>query len=185
MSLRRSLNLVLLVLALGASRCSIYRRYQASKPEVIKQTEAMLSEAGFSKIAIDTSDSASLASNLPPRELRSYPADGGYVYWYYDPDVCGCVFEGRQDTFDRYQMLMRQQHDTVEYAAESQEGEIASLNALNQMYFPPPMLWYGVGIYGGFHSQGGGGGHILGGGGGHHGGGHHGGGGGGHIGHGH
>src|SRR5216683_2542672 len=132
------------------------------------------------------------AANLPTYELRQYPASSGSVYWYYDPDNCSCVFEGDQPAFSSYQMAQQQQHDIAEYASESQDEEVASLNALNGRMFPLPILWlrYG-GFYGGSFKgggsghHGGGGRHTGGGGGGGHGGGGHGGGGGGHGGGGH
>jgi hypothetical protein len=150
----------------------------------------MLSDAGFHTIQIDTSDQAGLAANLPPYELRSYPASIGSVFWYYDPKICSCVYEGHQAEFDSYVMVSRQQRDTTEYAAESKEQEVASLNALSGTKFPPPIFFIGGfgGISGGLPSGGGGGrgsgggGHGVGGG---HGGGRHGGGGGGHGGGGH
>ncbi len=171
--LRRRFFLALLS-ALIASSCWAYRRYEASRPETIAQTESMLSDAGFRTIQIDTSEQVGLAANLPPYELRSYPASSGSVFWYYDPKTCSCVYEGHQGEFDRYQMLVRQQHDTTEYAAESEQQEVASLNALNGGMFPPP-IWIG-GFAGGGHFIGGGHGSGGGGGGGHghgHGHGHH------------
>jgi hypothetical protein len=139
----------------------------------------MLVDAGFQKIVIDPSDTDSLASHLTPYELRSYPASGGQVIWYYDPDQCTCVFEGSQDACDRYQMLVRQQSDLAQYAAQSEDQEIVSLNAMNGTMFPPPIFWIGGssergrrggrgGGHGGGHGAGGHGGH----GGGGHGGGH-------------
>jgi hypothetical protein len=188
--LRRRFFVALLV-ALIASGCAAYRRYQASRPETIRQTESMLSDAGFHSIQIDTSDQAGLADNLPPYELRSYPASSGSVFWYYDPKTCSCVYEGHQAEYDSYLMMARQQRDTADYAAESQEQEVASLNALNGAMFPPPVFFFGgfEGIRGVLPSGGGGGrggsgggGHGAGGGrgGGGHGGGGFGGGGGGH-----
>jgi len=150
-----------------ASGCSTYKHYQASKPENVQKTEAMLTDADFHKIQIDNSSSeqAGLAANLPTYELRQYPASSGSVYWYYDPDNCSCVFEGDQPAFSSYQMAQQQQHDIAEYASESQDEEVASLNALNGRMFPLPILWL---RYGGFY-----GGSFKGGGSGHHGGGGH------------
>ena len=62
---------------------------------------------------------------------------------YYDPDVCSCVYEGHQNEFERYQMAMRQETDTAQYAAESGDQEVASLNALNGAMFPPLIFWVG------------------------------------------
>src|ERR1700674_4884375 len=83
---------VVLLSALIAPSCSAYRRYEASRPETVRETESMLSDAGFHTIQIDTSDQAGLAANLPPFELRSYPTSSGSVFWYYDPKICGCVY---------------------------------------------------------------------------------------------
>ena len=83
-----------LLTMLACPACSTYQRYEASRPANIRQTEAMLSDAGFAVVRIDTADQAGLAANLPPHELRSYDIESGTVYWYYDPDVCGCVYEG-------------------------------------------------------------------------------------------
>jgi len=165
--------------AFAASGCSLYRRYQASKPANVRQTESMLADAGFQKIVVDPWDPDGLASHLTPYELRSYPASGGQVIWYYDPDQCSCVFEGGQDAGGRYQMLVRQQSELAQYAAESQDQEIASLNAMNGTMFPPPIFWIRgsseggrSGGRGGEHSGGHGGGHGGGSRGGGHGGGH-------------
>jgi len=165
--LRQKRFIVMVLSALIASGCAAYRHYEASRPETIRKTEAMLSDAGFIAIKIDTSDKVGLVQDLPPYEIRNYKAQSGAVYWYYDPDVCSCVYEGHQNEFDRYQMAVRQQNDTEQYAAESEDQEVASLNALNGMFFPPPLIWVG-----GFAP----GPHIGGGHGGSHGGGYNGGG---------
>jgi hypothetical protein len=135
--------IVAVLLALIMPGCALYRQYEASRPEAVQKTEAMLSDAGFTTIKLDTDDKVGLVEDLPPDEIRSYAAQSGTVYWYYDPDVCTCVYEGHQKEFDRYQMALRQQNDTAQYAAESQDQEIASLNALNGTFFPPPMFWVG------------------------------------------
>jgi hypothetical protein len=175
-SLPQKLFIVAVLLALIVPGCSLYRDYEASRPEAVQKTEAMLSDAGFTTIKLDTSDKVGLVENLPPYEIRSYAVQSGKVYWYYDPDVCSCVYEGHQNEFDRYQMAVRQQNDTAQYAAESGDQEVASLNALNGTFFPPPLIWIGgfnpgpfIGGHGGGHGGGGhgGGGH------GHHGGPHH------------
>ena len=174
---------IVVLLALIVSSCALYRRYEASKPETVRKTEAMLSDAGFTKIKVETDDQGGLVEDLPPNEIRKYSAQSGAVYWYYDPDICVCVYEGHQGDYDRYQVAQRQESDTAQYAEQSDDEQVASLNALNGTFFPPPIFWIG-----GFapvpHFGGGGGGGHGGGHGGHFGGGH-GGGGGGHGGGGH
>jgi hypothetical protein len=83
------------------------------------------------------------------------------------------AYEGHQGDYDRYQMAQRQESDTAQYAAQSNDEQVASLNALNGGFFPPPIFWIG-GFAPAPHF--GGGGHFGGGhggvGGGHGGGGH-------------
>ena len=169
--------IVAILLVLIGSGCSLYRHYEASKPENVRKTEAILSDAGFTTIKIDTDDKVGLVEDLPPYEIRSYAVQSGTVYWYYDPDICSCVYEGHQGEYDRYQMAQRQESDTAQYAAQSDDQQVASLNALNGTFFPPPIFWiggfappphFGGGGRGGGH----GGGHGFGSG---HGGGNHGG----------
>ena len=145
----------------------------------------MLTDAGFRPIYIDTSDQASAARRLPPFQLRAYDIQSGKVFWYYDPEYCACVYEGDQAAFDRYDQILRQQNDIAEYT-DSEDEQVASLNALNFAMFPAPLYWYGGGWGGlgwlgggwigggrgggGHHHAGGGGGGGRGGGGGHGGG---------------
>ena len=159
MLLLRTRLLVAILAAMIASSCSLYRSYQASKPENIRLTESMLTDAGFQTIKIDTSEQIGLAEDLEPYDLRKYAAGSGPVFWYYDPKICSCVYEGHQGDYDRYEMALRSQNDTAQYAAESEQEEVASLNAINGGFFPPPIIvfgGFGAG-FGGHH--GGNGGH--------------------------
>jgi hypothetical protein len=162
--------IVAMLSALIVSGCAATHRYEASRPEEINKTGAMLSTAGFKTIEIDTSEQVGLAKHLPLHELRSYHAQSGTVYWYYDPNICSCVYEGHQDEFDRYEMVVRQRNDIAQYAAESKDEEVAALYSLNPTIFPPPIFWVGgdAGARGGGHGGSHGGMH----GGGHGGGGH-------------
>ena len=142
--------------------CAASRRYEASRPEKVEITEAMLSEAGFRTIKVDPSENVGLVSDLAPHEIGTYDAVSGTVYWYYDPRICSCVYKGRQDEFDDYQMLVTQQNDTAQYVADSDDTEISSLYTLNPTYLPPPAFWGGghAGDHAGTHGRGqGGGGH--------------------------
>jgi hypothetical protein len=106
-------------LALIASGCSLYRRYEASKPDAVRKTEAMLSDAGPTTIKLDTNDKVGLVEDLPPHQIRSYAAQSGTVYWYYDPDICECVYEGHQSEFDRYQMASQHRVSSAARDAKS------------------------------------------------------------------
>src|ERR1700674_3970377 len=61
--LLRTRLLLAILPALVASSCSLYRSYQASTPEAIRQTESMLSDAGFRTIKVDTSEQIGLAED--------------------------------------------------------------------------------------------------------------------------
>lgn len=182
-SLPWKILMVATVLTLLGSGCAAYRAYEASKPETVRKTEAALSDAGFTTIKLDNEDKEGLVEDLPPHEIRSYGAQSGPVYWYYDPDICACVYEGHEAEFDRYQVALEHQNDVAQYTAESSDQQVASLNALNGGFFPPPIFWVGGfapiphfdggGRHFGGHGGGGGGFRGVGGGG-------HGGGGGGH-----
>jgi hypothetical protein len=147
MTLLAMLFFTMMFLAAG---CSSVQRRQDSKPDNVRQTEAMLSDADFLRINLDSSDEDPLARQLSPYELRSYPGPDGTVYWYYDPRVCACVFEGNDEAYDRYLVDQRQEHDIAQYAAESKEQEVASLNGLNTMMYPAGLFGYGSisGLYG-------------------------------------
>ena len=165
----QKLLVLAVLLALILPGCAVYRSYEASKPETVRKTEAMLSDAGFTTIKVDSDEKGGLVEDLPAYEIRSYKAQSGAVYWYYDPKICSCVYEGHQGDYDRYQMAQRQESDTAQYAAQSDDSQVASLNALNGAFFPPPIIWIG-GIAPGPHFGGGGGGGFHGGHGGHGGG---------------
>ena len=169
------------------SSCSLYRDYQLTRPANILETEAKLEQAGFHHIAIETPAQNGAVMDLPLYRLNHYQSANGSVYWYADPKVCSCLYEGDQSAFNRYSGLIQQEEDIASYVNESNQDQIASLGAFGES-FPAPYFWGGWPVFvpSGGHGGGGGGG---GGGpfghpGGHHGGGGHGGHGGGHGGHG-
>jgi len=166
------------------SCCSLYKDYQSSRPANILETEAKLEQAGFHRVAIETPTQNGAVMDLPLYRLNRYRSSTGSVYWYAEPRICSCLYEGDQIAFDRYTGLIQQEQDLATYTSESDPDQIASLGAFGNS-FPAPFLWGGwpaVTYYRGY----GGGGHGGGGGGPHwgHPGGHHGGHGGGHGGHG-
>jgi len=164
------------------SSCSLYRDYQLTRPANILETEAKLEQAGFHHIAIETPAQNGAVMDLPLYRLNHYQSANGSVYWYADPKLCSCLYEGDQTAFNRYSGLIQQEEDIASYVNESNQDQIAPLGVFGES-FPPPFYGWPTAIY--FQSHGGGG-HGGGGGGGggphwgHPGGGHHGGHGGGH-----
>lgn len=186
---------VIYICATLAASCSAYRDYEAKQPANVWKMESMLNDAGFRRVWISTPAQHSAVDELPLYRLNRYQAASGSVYWYADPDYCGCLFEGDQAVYDRYAMLMQQDRDTAAYVDQRDEEQLAMLGPFGYA-FPPPLILGGwpvafpVGGGGGGRHRGGrhpilprgGGGHVVGrggggssgggGGGGHHGGGH-------------
>jgi hypothetical protein len=166
---------IFLVAAMVSSlaSCSLYRNYQSSRPANILETEAKLEQAGFHRVAIETPVQNGAVMELPLDHLNRYQSASGSVYWYADPRICSCLYEGDQSAFDLYSGPIQQEQDLARYANESDPDQIASLGAFGNS-FPSPFLWGGwpaVTYYRGY----GGGGHGGGSGGPHwgHPGGHH------------
>ena len=139
------------------SSCSLYKDHQLSRPANILETEAKLEQAGFHRVAIETPTQNGAVMELPLDRLNRYQSTNGTVYWYADPGLCGCLYEGDQSAFDRYSGLIQKEQDLASYAIESDPDQIASLGAFGNS-FPSPFLWGGwpaVTYYRGY----GGGGH--------------------------
>lgn len=162
MKLRFRIVAILLILPLVLGGCSLYRRYRETRPATIQQTEALLEQAGFQQLQVETPSQRQIASTLPTYEIRFYPAPQGTVYWYYDPDGCRCVYVGNADQYQQYVWEIQQQNDIAEYQAQPSDQDVAALNLLNPGFFPPILIAGGaIGIAGvsgsGSHAGGAGG----------------------------
>jgi hypothetical protein len=161
-----------------------------SDEQTVRDTEARLNDAGFTKVTVDT-PSESL-QNLPTYKLNQFKSESGTDIWYYDPDFCQCLYEGNQAAANRYAQVLQQEKDLAQYQSDYENGESATQQALMASAYngavPLPFFWggwaswygYGVGYPVGAHviadGRGsppgtGGGRHALGFGGGHLGGG--------------
>jgi hypothetical protein len=69
-SLLQNRFIVATLSALIVSGCAATRRYETSRPEEVKKTEAMLSDSGFRTTKIDTSEQVGLATNLAARSSQ-------------------------------------------------------------------------------------------------------------------
>src|ERR1700683_757774 len=167
---------IYLAVAIAAmlSSCSLYKDYQSTRPAYILETEAKLEQAGFHRVAIETPAQNGAVIALPLYRLNSYRSANGSVYWYADPRICSCLYEGDQSAFNRYSGMIQQEEDTARYASESDPNQVAPLGAFGES-FPPPFFWGGWPVFvPSDRSGGGGGGGPWGHPGGHHGGGGHG-----------
>jgi hypothetical protein len=166
-----------------AASCSVYNDYQASRPENVTKVEARLDQAGFRKVSIETPAQDGAVAQLPLHQLNRYDSAKGSVFWYADPTVCRCLYQGDLQAYMRYTGILQQENDTAEYVNDTQPEQVAYLGSFGET-FPRPLIFGPAGpIFvipppgGAFHHPGGGlGGGIrgIGGGGGgfFHGGGH-------------
>ncbi len=92
-----------LVLALGLSAafagCAPLER---SSP---RGMETELSLAGFKVMAADTTEKQELLHTLPARSLTRIVRPDNVYYIYADPDLCACLYVGRETEYDHLTRL--------------------------------------------------------------------------------
>jgi hypothetical protein len=145
-----------------AASCSLYNDYEASRPAHVMELESRLVQAGFRRVPIETPEQNGAVAELPLHRLNRYQSADGSVFWYADPTVCQCLYEGDQKAYERYAGLLEQEHDTAEYINDERPAQVASLSPFGYA-FPPPVIIGGwpVTIHGGgVTSKGGGGGGV-------------------------
>ena len=147
----------------NAGSCSLYDDYAASQPANVMKIESRLEQAGFRRIPIATPEQNGAVEQLPLHRLNRYQSASGSVFWYADPTVCSCLYQGDQTAYERYVGLLEQEHDTAEYMNDERPEQVAYLSPFGYA-FPPPLILGGwpVMIPGGgyVHSVGSGGSSI-------------------------
>jgi hypothetical protein len=134
MKLFRALIVLWIVTALAA--CS-----SKNSSHEVEQTEEMLSDAGFNPVVLQSADEIAIANTLPAHQMHYYNTVSGPVFWYYDPDQCGCVYVGGTGDYERYQVALKSEHDVDDYVAETQDTQVASLYTINPWAFPAPFMY--------------------------------------------
>ena len=89
------LTIAAMVLLTG---CATIRGWQA------RDTEELLTAAGFKKQLVDAADTKPLDAG-PPYRLVSHTKDGTVQYIYADPGHCRCVYLGGAKEYAEYQRL--------------------------------------------------------------------------------
>jgi hypothetical protein len=138
-SARKFIKVVLLA-AISATGCSNYNNYLASRPANVMQIEARLEQSEFRKVPIETSNQHSAVAELPLHQLNRYQSTKGSVFWYADPTVCKCLYEGDQEAYDRYALLLEQEHEVALSVRNQQPEEVADLSEFSYA-FPPPLIF--------------------------------------------
>ena len=102
--------------------------------------------------------------------LNRYESAKGSIFWYVDPAVCHCLYQGDQQSYDQYTSILQQEKETAEYVNDVRPDQVVYLSPFGYA-FPPPLIFagwpvllpgpgggFGPGPGRGIHSRGGGGG---------------------------
>lgn len=99
MMIYRGIVVLALVVALPLAGCAAIHRSEA------RNTEQLLTAAGFQAKPADTPTKLANLQTMPPRQLVARSKDGNFVYTYADPDYCQCLYVGGPKEYSAYQRL--------------------------------------------------------------------------------
>jgi len=126
-SRKRDLGRLLLGVIVLTGGCSYFQRQEA------KQTEPILSAAGFKMKLADTPEQLAKIKAMPQRQLRPFKRGGKVYFAYADVQGCGCVYLGDQAAYQRYQDLSfqkRMEAEDRETAAVDEDAAIIDGDAV-------------------------------------------------------
>lgn len=72
----------------------------------VQNEENMLSAAGFNVRVADSPEKVASLKNLPPHQFVVKNKDGKTVYLFADPTICGCLYYGSEDNYQKYRQMM-------------------------------------------------------------------------------
>ncbi|HEY7490257.1 MAG TPA: hypothetical protein VIH59_04020 [Candidatus Tectomicrobia bacterium] len=101
-------KLMLLMLVVPLAGCATIQRHEA------KDTEQLLTVAGFQARPADTPEKLNTLKTMPPRKLLAREQEGQVVYTYADPDYCQCLYVGGPQEYSEYQQLAVQRESVEE-----------------------------------------------------------------------
>ena len=98
-----SLGGALLVTALTLAGCAeVKHDFRESST---RSMENQLKAAGFKIMLADTEERQKMLQSLPPETVTSIPRPDNVYFIYPDPDVCSCLYVGRQTEYEKLQQL--------------------------------------------------------------------------------
>jgi hypothetical protein len=92
----------------------------------VSDKEDMLAGAGFVPKKADTPARMAGLKALPPHQFVQRTINGRTTYLYGDPTLCGCIYVGDQNAYDRY----RQQMAARQTATDAQIRAVLSSSPL-------------------------------------------------------
>jgi hypothetical protein len=105
-------------LALSLTACAITRN-----------TESLLAQAGFRQVPADTPKKLAHLKTLPQRQLVARTHEGQKYYVFADAEGCKCMYVGRDQQYQSYRALARDQRVAEDQAValeDAREWEIES-----------------------------------------------------------
>jgi hypothetical protein len=111
--------IILAAAALLAAACT-------NTPIAVSTKEYMLAGAGFVLKKADTPTRMGTLKALPPHQFVQRTNNGRTTYLYGDPTLCGCIYVGDQNAYDRY----RQQMAARQTATDAQIRAVLSSSPL-------------------------------------------------------
>jgi hypothetical protein len=135
----------LIVIAAQAG-CSLWQEnVTAERRESANQVEPLLEQAGFLRMAAETSAQRTELNSLKPLTIsRSLDTKHGMRYWYADPYVCGCMYAGNEAAYDRYREIRGTAQATAQMKASNvlnqeewdQVSDAPEINMFNPVFSP-------------------------------------------------
>ena len=104
----------LMGVALGLGACGLK----------VSNTEYLLSQAGFHKVAGDTPQKAEHIQTVAAHKLiRRKSGDGKPYYVYADPNYCQCMYVGSESHYATYKTLVQQQDEAMALQEEREHED--------------------------------------------------------------
>jgi hypothetical protein len=121
--MKRMAGAVLRVIGVGVLcvGCALLPRQKS------KQTEAMLSAAGFTIKAADTPEKRAALAAKPQRKIKFLRRHGKTYFAYVDADGCGCAYLGDQVAYQKYLGMLDQQRTAGEDSDAPEVDEDAAI----------------------------------------------------------
>jgi len=137
----RIITLVAALAAIAAaSSCSAYKHYQASRPATVMELEGRLEQAGFRRVPIETPDQNGAVAQLALYQLNRYDSAKGSIFWYADPTICKCLYQGDLQAYLRYEGTLEQERDIAAYMNDTEPEQVANLGYFGES-FPAPLMF--------------------------------------------
>jgi hypothetical protein len=106
--------------ALGG--CAAIHRSEA------RQTEDLLSAAGFHQFPADSPERINALKTMKPRTITTV-SKNGKIYWVYpDPTNCNCLYAGTESQYQAYKRLALQKQIADENLAAAEAAQDAAMD---------------------------------------------------------